>query len=113
MTGPDKSEVFNRYGEEVWVRGDFSHVRELLSDDYAGHSGLRDRNLEQLLRDIELYRAHHPGMHLDVLDQFECGDRLVSRLRAYSVGKVATGINVSRFVDGRIAEEWAVWTEFE
>jgi len=113
MTGADKSEIFNRYGEEVWVKRDFSQLEELLTDDFVGHSGLRDRGREQLKLDIELYHAHHPSFHFDVLDQFECGDRLVTRLRAYSVGKLATGINISRFVDGRIAEEWAVWTEFE
>ena len=108
-----KAEVFNRYGEEVWVRGDFSGLHELLTEDYAGHSGLRDRTLEQLRADVEVFRAHHPGLHLDVLDQFEVADRLVSRLRAYSVGKASAGINVSRFVEERIAEEWSVWTEFE
>jgi len=108
-----KAEVFNRYGDEVWVRGDLSRLQELLADGYVGHSGARDRNLEELKTDIELYRAQHPNIHLDVLEQFEAGDRLVSRLRVYSAGKMATGINISRFAGDRIAEEWAVWTEFE
>ena len=108
-----KAEVFNRYGEEIWVQGDFSHVAELLTDDYVGHSGLNDRSLDEFLTGVELYRAQHPNMHLDVLEQFEAGDRLVSRLRVYSAGKVAIGINISRFEGDRIAEEWAVWTDFE
>jgi predicted SnoaL-like aldol condensation-catalyzing enzyme len=107
------TEIVRRYGEEIWVRGDFSNVDELLADDYIGHSGLKDRNRDELLVDVELYRAHHPNMHLDVLEQFEVGEKVVSRLRVYSAGKVAAGMNISRVVDGRIAEEWAVWTEFE
>ncbi len=106
-------EIVRRYGEEVWVRGDFSKVEELLTQDYVGHSGLKDRSREELLTDVDFYRAHHPNMHLDVLEQFEAGEKVVSRLRVYSAGKVAHGINISRVVDGRIAEEWAVWTEFE
>jgi hypothetical protein len=106
------SEVVNRYGEEVWANGDFSYIHELLTEDYVGHSGLRDRGVEELEIDVELYRAHHPSVHFDVLDQFEVAEKVVTRLRAYSVGKVAHG-NISCFVDGRIAEEWAVWTEFE
>lgn len=108
-----KADIFNRYGEEVWVQGDFSNVHELLTEDYVGHSGPYDRDLEHLLTAVELYRSEHPSLHLDVLDQFEARDKLVSRLRAYSVGKSATGINISRFAGDRIAEEWAVWTEFE
>jgi hypothetical protein len=108
-----KAEIFNRYGEEVWVQGDFSNVRELLTEDYVGHSGLRDRGIDGLLEDVELYRAEHPSLHLDVLDQFEAGDKLVSRLRVYSAGRTATGINISRFSADRITEEWAVWTEFK
>jgi SnoaL-like polyketide cyclase len=108
-----KAEVFNRYGDEVWVRGDFSNVGELLSEDYVGHSGLEERNLEGLRTAVELFRAQHPNIHLDVLEQFEAGDRLVSRLRVYSAGKTATGINISRFEGDRIAEEWAAWMEFE
>jgi predicted SnoaL-like aldol condensation-catalyzing enzyme len=108
-----KAEIFNRYGEELWRQGDFSHAHELLTEDYVGHSGLRDRSVAGLLEDIELYRAHHPNLHVDVLDQFEVGDKLVTRVRVYSAGKVAHGINISRFAEGRIAEEWAVWTDFE
>lgn len=108
-----KADVFNRYGDEVWVRGDFSSVHELLTEDYVGHSGLRDRGVEELRTDVELYRAQYPSLHIDVLDQFEVGDKLVSRLRVYSLGKTAIGINISRFAGDRIAEEWAVWTQFE
>jgi hypothetical protein len=108
-----KAEVFNRYGDEVWRQGDFSNVHELLAEDYLGHSGHRERDLEGLRTDVELYRAHHPNLHLDVLEQFEAGDRLVSRLRVYSAGKMAMGVNISRFTGELIAEEWAVWTEFE
>jgi hypothetical protein len=108
-----RSELFNRYGDEVWVRGDFSSADELFTEDYVGHSAGRDRDLAGLRTDVGLYRAHHPNLHVDVLEQFEAGDRLISRLRVYSAGKVAYGMNISRFEGGRIAEEWAVWTEFE
>lgn len=108
-----KAEIVNRYGDEVWAKGDFSLLSELLTDDFVGHIGGNDRDVEGLKVDIELFRARHPNLHVDRLEQFEAGDRLVSRLRIYSAGKVAFGINISRLVGDRIAEEWAVWTDFE
>lgn len=106
-------EIVNRYGDEVWAKGDLSLLPELLTDDFVGHIAGHDRDAEGLRVDIELFRAQHPNLHVDRLEQFEAADRVVSRLRIYSAGKVAHGINVSRVVGDRIAEEWAVWTDFE
>jgi hypothetical protein len=108
-----KTELVNRYGDEVWAKGNFAIMAELLTDDFVGHIGGSERDVVGLRTDIELFRAHHPNLHIDRLEQFEAGDRIVSRLRIYSAGKVAYGMNISRVVDDRIAEEWAVWTEFE
>jgi hypothetical protein len=108
-----KTEIVNRYGEEVWAQGDFSGLSELLTEDFVGHIGGHDRAGEGLKTEVELFRAHHPNLHIDRLEQFETADRVISRLRIYSAGKVAYGINISRFVGERIAEEWAVWTDFE
>jgi SnoaL-like polyketide cyclase len=103
----------NRYGDEAWAKGNFSVLPELLTEDFVGHIAGRDRGVEGLKTDIELFRAHHPNLHIDRLEQFETDDRVISRLRIYSAGKVAYGMNISRFDGDRIAEEWAVWTEFE
>jgi hypothetical protein len=49
------------------------------------------------------------------MDQVASGDRVASRLEA-SLTNTATkrpirmmGMNISRFRDGKIAEEWVVW----
>jgi 4-hydroxy-tetrahydrodipicolinate reductase len=105
--------VFRRYGEEAWGRGNFAVLDELLTDDFVGHSGRKDRDRAALEADIRAYRDAYPGTTFEVLEQFAAGDRVATRLRAFSGTRVSTGVNISRFVDGRIAEEWAAWTGFE
>ena len=105
--------VFRRYGEEVWGQGNFAVLDELLTEDFVGHSGLKDRDRAALEDDIRAYREAYPDMTFEVLDQFAAGDRVATRLRAFSGARVSTGLNISRFVNGRIAEEWAAWTGFE
>jgi aminoglycoside phosphotransferase family enzyme len=97
-----KAEVFKRYLEEVWEKGNLASLDEFFSEDAAA-----------VRTAVELFRAHHPNLHMDVLEEFEAEDKLVARLRAYSASKVAHGIVISRFAGERIAEAWAAWTDFE
>lgn len=98
----------------VWQEGDPTIVLDLVTEGYAGHmlhlpSG--ERSASMYPDWIARYREDHVGTRFEVQDQTVAGDRLWSRLVALKPdGSFAHGMNVSRFVEGRIAEEWAVWS---
>lgn len=98
----------------VWNDGDPDGVLALITTDYVGHmlhlsSGRR--TAQEYPGWIRSYRAANPGARFGVEDQAASGDRLWTRLSAILTdGGTAHGMNVSRFVGDRIAEEWAVWS---
>ena len=98
---------------EVWNGGDPAHLADLISDDYVGHmlhltSG--ERSGAMYADWIAHYRETNPGVRFEIEDQTSHDDKLWSRLTARSPeGSVVHGMNISRFVDGKIAEEWAIW----
>ncbi len=66
---------------------------------------------------IERFRRANAGAAFRIVEQFEAGDRCVTRLEAHRPGidgaapAVSQGTNISRFDDeGRLAEEWAIWS---
>jgi predicted ester cyclase len=109
----NRADTFKRYLEQAWEQGNLDRLEEFLTEDFVSHSGSEDYGLEAVRTDVELFRAHHPNVHFDVLESLESGDRLVTRLRVHSAAKTAFAIIISRFEGERIAEAWAVWTEFE
>ena len=99
--------------EEVCARGDFAAAERLYSPefvdhvndfDYRGHDGIRES--------VGLYRRVLPDLRIEVVDQVAEGDRVVSRWIAEGTnrGRRARlhGITISRFAEGRIAEDWSV-----
>jgi predicted ester cyclase len=108
-----KVDIFTLYLTEIWERGSLDRLGDFLADDFVSHSGRHDYSLDAVRTDVELFRAHRPNVHFDVLESLESGDRLVTRLRVHSAAKSAFAIIISRFEGERIAEAWDVWTEFE
>jgi predicted ester cyclase len=66
-----------------------------------------------------MFRAAFPDLHLTVTDQFEEGDKLVSRWTATGTHKgelmgiaptgthvTVTGITIGRFQSGKLVESW-------
>jgi len=98
----------------IWNGGDPDTVHELITHDYLGHmlhleSG--ERTGFEYPGWIHAYREANPATRFRVVDQGATGDRLWTRLVATrAAGGAANGMNVSRFVGDRIAEEWAVWS---
>ena len=107
---------------EVWNGAPVERLRDVLAPDYRGHmlhlkDGDRDAAAYPGL--IQQYRAGNPGAEFRVVEQRSHGDRLVSRLearrfdRSSNATSVARGINISRFdTQGRLAEEWAIWSSW-
>ena len=65
--------------------------------------------------DTETFGVKYSNVHFQIMDQVASGDRVAARLEAAatenSTGQSIRmiGMNISRFRDGKIAEEWAVW----
>ena len=102
---------------EVWNgEADLSELDLLVSPTYRGHLGSSERGLAQLRQDIAAYRKRVPDVRFRVEHQFGEGDFLASRLVAEAVTTRAVtsicGINISRWKDGLLTEEWAVWETF-
>ena len=119
MPNPDERSESERAADlylAVW-QGDaaMDELDGLMTADYVGHMGARRRDLRQLRRDIEAYRASAPGVRFRVEHRFSSGPYVVTRLSATAlrssdgVALVAAGLNVSRWEGDRLAEEWAVW----
>jgi hypothetical protein len=77
--------------------------------------GFRSRNVERLKADIAAYRARARDVRFEVLHRFACDEYVGTRVVAYADDPQtgaplrAYGLNISRWVDGLLAEEWAVW----
>jgi SnoaL-like domain len=105
---------------DVWNGVAPSSIRGLLADDYHGHMlHLPDgeRNAATYPSSIERFRAANPGAVFGIVEQFDAGDRVVTRLEARRPrptdggSVVSRGINISRFdAAGLLAEEWAIWS---
>ena len=88
---------------------------KFITADYIGHTSSGDRDRAGLHKRIESFGAKYSNVHFQIMDQVASGDRVASRLEATAT-ETATGqsirmigMNISRFRDGKIAEEWAVW----
>ena len=107
---------------DIWNGAPVEGLRDLLAPGYRGymlHSLDGERDAAEYPGVIERYRAANPGTVFRVVDRLVAGDRVVSRLEAHrpdpAPGAVLTarGINISRLEnDGRLAEEWAIWSSW-
>lgn len=91
----------------------------ILSPAYRGHIGLQERTASELRADILAYRERLPGVRFGFEHQFAGAGHIASRVTAHADDPAtgtpiaAAGINISRWEDGLLAEEWAVWAAFE
>ncbi|MEO6113858.1 MAG: ester cyclase [Sphingomicrobium sp.] len=109
-----KKAVFRR-AVEVWQRGRAELLDALVTHDYVGHTSKGDRNIDGLRARVTEFHALYPDIKFTIEDQFVEGDRVATRMTAYGTSKATgksvhlIGLNISRFVGNRIAEEWPVW----
>ena len=97
--------------EQVCARGDLERARELYADDFLDHvNDLEFRGQEGIAKSVALYAAVFPDLEIRVDDQITEGGRVTSRwtLRGTHRGRRVElmGITISRFENGRIAEDW-------
>jgi predicted SnoaL-like aldol condensation-catalyzing enzyme len=113
----DNKAVFRRY-VDLWARGEVARLDEVLGPGYVGHSGSNpdwDERLDDVRQRIAAYHAAHPSVRIEIHSQTAEGDQVATRMSAREVNPatgqeaVAAGFNVSRFADGKVIEEWALW----
>jgi steroid delta-isomerase-like uncharacterized protein len=115
--------IVRRYWEEVWNKGNFAVVDELIAADFDGHPlpsdpdfGRGPAGQKQL---VSMYRTAFPDVRMAIEDMTAEGDRVVVRWTARgtntgemmgmpATGKPArvTGMFVNRIAAGKIAEGW-------
>jgi predicted ester cyclase len=104
--------------EQVCARGDLARARELYAEDFVDHVNALDfYGQDGIAKSVALYRAVFPDLQIRVEEQTVDGDRVTSRwtLRGTHKGRTVTlpGITISRFENGKIAEDWTVSDNLE
>lgn len=118
--GSEKNEDVVRTCLREASRGNFDVFESVLTPDYVVHPE-EARGAAGLQALVEGYRAAVSGLRVDVEHQFSAGDYVatISTLRGTHdgelMGTAPTGrdvafamITISRFENGRIAEEWEI-----
>ena len=104
-----------RSAVQVWQQGRADLIGDVVTKEYVGHASSGERDIHGLRKRVSEFHALYPDLKFTIEDQFADGDRIVTRMTATgtskSTGKVVhlIGLNISRFVGNRIAEEWPVW----
>jgi steroid delta-isomerase-like uncharacterized protein len=118
----ENKEKARRFLEEAFNEGNFGVVDEMVASEYVLHdpaSPEEIRGPEGIKRFVQMYRSAFPDTHITVEDLIAEGDEVVTRWRgrgthqgelfgiAPSGNQVeVTGITISRFEGGKIAEDW-------
>lgn len=100
---------------QVWQQGRADLIGDVVTKGYVGHASSGDRDIRGLRQRVSEFHALYPDLKFTIEDQLVDGDRVATRMTAIgtskATGKVVNlvGLNISRFVGNRIAEEWPVW----
>ena len=120
MSAETNAVTDRQYVERVLNGGDLNAIDEIMAPNYVGHvPGFPDADREGDKQLIGMLRTAFPDLRVQIEDQIAVGDRVVHRLRAEGthLGEfqgipptgnrvTVTGVNINRFVDGRVAEAW-------
>jgi len=114
--------IERRLIEEVWNRGNFAVVDEMIANDYLGHSSDPDTETHGPAGYKQFYarlRDAFPDFQVTVEDQIAEGDKVVTRWRASGTHRgefqgipptgrqaVITGITIDRIANGKVVEGW-------
>ena len=124
MPNRDNKAVYRQFIEEVVNRGNFALADELLADEIIEYEVLPEGlppNGDGIRQLFKLLRHAFPDLRITIEDLLNDGDKVIARVtlrgthQAEFLGIAATGrrveyeaIDISRVVDGRIAEHWGI-----
>ena len=107
----------------MWNGAAKDRLERLLAPGYRGHMlGVPggERDAAGYAEAIDRFRSANAGVEVRIIEQFDAGDRCVSRLEARRpnadtrMSSTSLGLNIARFDDdGRLAEEWAIWSAWQ
>ena len=115
VVSTDSRKAVFRRAVEIWQQGRAELIDAVVSPNYIGHPSKGDRNIDGLRARITEFHALYPNIKFTIEDQLADGDRIATRMSASGASKATgksvhlIGLNISRFVGNRIAEEWPVW----
>src|SRR5436190_18913356 len=116
MSTDQNRAVDRRYVAEVLNNGNLSAIDEIMAPTYVGHvPGFPPSDREGDKQLIAMFRTAFPDLRFSVEDQIAEADKVVHRLAAEGTHQgtflgipptnrrvAVTGVNINRFVDGRI-----------
>jgi steroid delta-isomerase-like uncharacterized protein len=120
MSSEQNEAVIRRYFRELWNQNNLAVIDEILAPEVVGHaSGQSFRGADAFRQRAEGMRSIYSHVAFTIEDEVAEGDKVVVRwtfrgkhsgeyLGAKPTGKevVATGMNLFRLADGKIAEVW-------
>ncbi len=122
MMSEENKEKVRRFLQEAFNEGNLGVVDEIFASDYVLHDPANPeeiRGLEGIKQFVQMYRSAFPDTHITVEDQIAEGDEVVTRWtgRGTHQGELfgvapsgnqveLSGITISRFEGGKIAEDW-------
>lgn len=125
LTSIENANTVRKLIDEVWNRGEMAFADMIYTPDFIGHDPATTnttRGPESVKQNATMYRKAFPDLHLHIEDVISDGDHVVTRWTSSGThtgdlqgiaptGKStsSTGITIARFVNGKIAEEWANW----
>lgn len=124
MSADRNREVLRQVIEEVFDKGNYDLLDELVAPNYQEHQFGLQKTLDGLKRDIQLLRAAFPDIQHTIEDMVADGDKVWMRMTARGTnlgplmgpptGKAMTitVIDVCRFENGKIVEHWGVPDQF-
>ena len=116
-------ELLRKAVEEVWNKGNFDNMKEMISDDFVIHfsrPGEELRGPENVKQFYSSLREAFPDLHFKILNQVAEEDKVVTHWTASGThqgefkGIPATGnkvtftaMDIDRIVDGKAVECWS------
>jgi steroid delta-isomerase-like uncharacterized protein len=116
--------LIRRVYQEVWNKGNTAIAGEFVSPEYTIHDPLikHEPGVKAFTHYVNLMRATFPDIQFTIEDLFESGDKVTTRWRAHGTQKseflgvpptdkevTVTGVTITRFSRGKIAESWTTW----
>lgn len=115
--------IDHRLIEEVWNRGNFAVVDEVIASDYIGHSSTpagETHGREGYKQFYATLREAFPDLQVTIADQIAEADKVVTRWTAHGTHKgefqgiaptgrqgAITGITIDRIANGKVVECWS------
>ncbi len=124
----DLKELTRKYVDEVWNKGNFDLVEQLVAPDCVTHDpsapGGELKGPEGIKQLVSMYRNAFPDTRLEIKDLIVEGDKVAARITASGthkgslMGIAPTGKHVSiagnsitQFRDGKQVESWASYDQ--